>query len=55
VRVVAADGTIVDGAASGGALATTGTELPIGTIGTGVLLLLLGGVLVAMRARRRAA
>lgn len=55
VRIVAADGTSVDGSASGGALATTGTELPFGTIGAGVLLVLLGGVLVAMRARRRAA
>jgi len=55
VLIIAAEGTAGAGAATGGALATTGSELPFGTIGVGMLLLALGAALIVARARRRAA
>lgn len=53
VLIINADGTAVDGSATGGALATTGTELPYGTIASGALLLMLGAALLVARSRRR--
>ncbi|HXH35968.1 MAG TPA: lamin tail domain-containing protein [Plantibacter sp.] len=50
----AGDGGAGAGSSAGGALATTGTESPTGTIAAGVLLLMLGAALLVARARRRA-